>query len=101
MKIFFWIQEAKIEEIKIKTTLRENETKVFITVTYNDSETGEPRKAEVYKKYKELEDAVRFIQCLNKEQLYDIEGDYYEAQYEEDGKSVLWYITFDKTRKAA
>lgn len=97
MKINFQIQKAKIEKIKINTTLNENETKVFITVCY--CEDGGLYRAEVYKKYRRLEDAIRFIQSLDREELYDIDGDYYEAEEDED--RVLWYVTFDKSREAS
>ncbi len=97
MKINFQIQKAKIEKIKINTTLSECETKVFITVSYY--EDGGIHYAEVYKKYRRLEDAIRFIQSLDEEELYDIDGDYYEAEEDED--RLLWYITFDKSREAS
>lgn len=96
MKINFQIQKAKIEKIKINTTLNENETKVFITVCY--CEDGGIYRVEVYKKYRRLEDAIRFIQSLDREELYDIDGDYYEA--EENIDRLLWYVTFDKSREA-
>lgn len=95
MRIYFYIKKAKIEKIKINTTLGENETKVFVTVTY--CEEGGIYRAEVYKKYRRLGDAIRFIQSLDREDLYDIDGDYYEAN-EEDEERVLWYVTFDRSK---
>ncbi len=95
MRINFLIQKAKIEKIKVNTTLNEKETEVFVTVTY--CEDGEDYSVEVYKKYRTLHDAIRFIQDLDKEELYDIDGDYYEAEGDEE--RILWYVTFDESRE--
>lgn len=96
MRINFYIRKAKIKKIKINIdeTVDEYNAEVFITV--GCCEDDQFYNVEVYKKYFRKEDAIRFLQSLNKENLYDIEGDYCEAN--ENEERVLWWITFDKSR---